>query len=467
MQFINRTQEMQWLHTVSGSNEPALVVVWGRRRVGKSRLLAEWCRKVGGAYWVADESSSPIQRRYLAEELGRVIPGFEAVTYPDWSALLDRLSADARTRNWRGPLVIDEFPYLVSGAPEVPSVLQRWIDREKREGGLQLVLSGSSQRMMMDTILRADAPLYGRADRLFRLEPLSPGFVHQVIKTSQPQSVLDFFTCWGGVPRYWELAQPFGTHYRDAVDELLLSPHGVLHDEVNRLLHLELPTAVPLRPILDAIGLGAHRISEIAGRLQTPATSLSRGLKQLHDLGYLQRELPFGEDPKRSKKALYRLADPFVRLWFRAVAPHRGTLQTASKAVRLQLLDRAWTGLRAQAWEELCRRAVPLLSLNKREWLPPARFWAAGHSEWDLVSAALDGERVLLGECKSLSRPARREDLQKIVRSVTAKTVPPVAVAARREFVLFVPELADDPGPIPPGFTVVDGRQIFSALAKA
>ncbi|MFW5955646.1 MAG: AAA family ATPase, partial [Rhodothermales bacterium] len=140
MEFVNRSNEIRRLLRVTHSGEAALVVVWGRRRLGKSRLLTEWSRRVAGAYWVADESASPIQRRYLAEELESVLPGFSAVTYPDWNALLQRLSRDARYRRWRGPLIIDELPYLVAAAPELPSLLQKWVDREKREGGMVLAL---------------------------------------------------------------------------------------------------------------------------------------------------------------------------------------------------------------------------------------------------------------------------------------------------------------------------------------
>ena len=168
MKFIDREEETGRLDRIAGGNQAALAVVWGRRRLGKSRLLTEWCRKHGGTYWVADESAAAIQRRYLADEMDTVFPGFSLVVYPDWTALFTRLSTEASQRSWRGPLVLDEFPYLVAAAPELPSILQRWVDREKRTGGVVLALSGSSQRMMMSHILNSDAPLYGRADEILK-----------------------------------------------------------------------------------------------------------------------------------------------------------------------------------------------------------------------------------------------------------------------------------------------------------
>ncbi len=468
MRFIDRKPEMQRLMRAAKAEGAGLVVVWGRRRLGKSRLLTEWCKQTTGTYWVADESAPAIQRQYLAEALSGIFPGFADVAYPDWAALLNRLSHDARQANWRGPLVLDEFPYLITGAPELPSVLQSWIDREKREGGILLALSGSSQRMMMDSVLNAEAPLYGRADQILKLEPLLPGHICDAWKLASPQSMLDCYTCWGGVPRYWELAHPFHTRHRDALDELVLSPLGVLHDEIDRLLRQEMPSAIPLRPILDAIGMGAHKSSEIAARLQTPATSLTRSLQQLQQLGYVHRDVPYDENEKRSKKALYHLADPFLRLWFKVVAPHRGRLRTAHKSARLQLLDTCWAHLRAQAWEELCRLAVPHLGLFNRQWQPAGRYWKGNQHEWDVATTSLDHEITILGECKSLARAAVDADIDTIVRALMAKSIPAHLRADQRcEYVIFVPELKLKSRSLPAGVTVVDGHGLFAALTEA
>lgn len=113
MKFVDRKQEMKRLMQAANYKSAGLVVVWGRRRLGKSRLLTEWCKQTNGIYWVADESAPAIQRQYLAETLMAAFPGFADVSYPDWSSLLDRLSREARHADWHGPLVLDEFPYLI------------------------------------------------------------------------------------------------------------------------------------------------------------------------------------------------------------------------------------------------------------------------------------------------------------------------------------------------------------------
>ena len=450
------------------SGSAGMVVVWGRRRLGKSRLLTEWCAKHNGTYLVADESSSAIQRQYLATELETVFAGISSVVYPDWTTLLDRISSEASQNKWKGPLVLDEFPYLVAQSPELPSILQRWIDREKRNGGIVLALSGSSQRMMQSSILNSSAPLYGRANEILRLEPILPGYICKALSENASESLLDFYTCWGGVPRYWELAVPFGVDYINAVDDLILSPLGVLHDEIDRLLRQEIPSAVPLRPILDAIGLGANKSSEIAGRLQTSATSITHALKQLQELGYIRREIPYGANEKNSKKSLYKLSDPFLRLWFRVVASHRGALQSSSKAGRLKFLKNVWPQLQAEAWEDLCRQAVPFLSLHNQDWLPAARHWISNGSEWDVVSVSQDSSAILLGECKCLSKKTKQSDINKIIRTIMDKSIPALKgiTKMQKEYMIFVPTTDTSNFSLPPNIHLVDGRKIFKALLQ-
>ena len=458
---------MKRLERLISGGSAGLVVIWGRRRIGKSRLLTEWCRKCRGSYWVADESSAAIQRSYLAVELESLFPGISLVDYPDWSVFLDRISGEARAKKWHGPLVLDEFPYLVAQAPELPSVLQRWVDSEKMSGGITLVLSGSSQCMMQSSILDSSAPLYGRADEIIRLEPILPGYIKRDLLLSDASQALDFYACWGGVPRYWELAESFGTNQMEAVNDLVLSPLGVFHDEVERLLRQEMPSAVALRPILDAIGLGANKSSEIAGRLQVASTSIARPLKQLQDLGYIRREVSYGENEKKSKKSLYKLADPFLRLWFRVVAPHKGVLQTAGSKSRLRFLTNVWSQLRAEAWEDLCRRAIPSLHFADKDWWPAGRHWVSGGSEWDVVSHSLDSSMLLLGECKSLSRRAGQKDINKIIKIVLAKKNPLIRGNAemQKKYLIFVPSIdADRKIVVPDNVHIIDGRQIFDVL---
>jgi AAA+ ATPase superfamily predicted ATPase len=371
---------------------------------------------------VADQSAADVQRRYLAEAVAARLPGFADVAYRDWRGLLTRLARDAAAVGWRGPFVLDELPYLVVVSPELPAILQRWIDHEAAE--LVVVVAGSSQHMMQGLVLDGNAPLFGRAREILEVEPLSPRLLPDALDLGAMEAV-EAFTAWGGVPRYWELANEVEGPLSRRLDRLVLDPLGALHREPDRLIVEELPPATEVRALLDAIGSGAHKVSEIAGRIGRPATSLGRPLKRLQSMGLVRREVPFGEDERSSKRSLYRIADPFTRLWFRVVAPHRALLATATQAGRLGLLGKLWPQLLGEGWEDLCRLLVPRLDPGTPlgaigPWGPASRWWRGGDPEWDLVSRSLDGRRLLVGEAKVSVR-----SVPAAMKALTARPLPP------------------------------------------
>lgn len=442
MEFLSREAELRQLSRLARTPSGGLGVVWGRRRIGKTRLLLHFCQEHDGVYLVFDQSAAEVQRQYVAEALSVRLPGFADVTYPDWRRLLERLARDAALARFKGPIVFDELPYAVQMAPELPSVLQRWIDHDAKSAGLVVALAGSSQRMMQGIVLDASAPLYGRAKVLVDLGPLAPRHLTRVFGKLSPPAQVEAWTAWGGVPRYWELASELGGSARDRLLELVFDPLGALHSEPERILLEEVPSALEVRPLLDAIGAGAHRSSEIAGRLGRPATSLGRPLERLVGMGLVRREVPYGEPERGGKRSLYRIDDPFFRLWFRLVAPHRAQLLMGTRAARGSILDAGFDALVALAWEELCRRQLPTSS-RLGTWGPAQRWWHKTLPEWDLVSDSLDGKRVLVGEARFSRPPFTRQKLERDAKELRARPLPTPLVSGKKELVraLFVPAL--------------------------
>lgn len=462
MHFLNRQDEMRRLDRALGSTQ-GFAAIWGRRRVGKSRLLIEWCRRRGGLYAVADASAPAVQRRYFAAAVAARFPGFADVDYPDWRSFFERLAAEATKAHWPGPLILDELPYLITADPSITTVLQNWLDAAYPRPCL--VVSGSSQQMMHGALLDAGAPLYGRASEAFAVRPLQAGYLRQAFPEAGLRELVSLYALWGGMPRYWELAQPFGCDLDTAVDTLVLDPAGILHDEPGRLLRAETPPATALRPLLDVIGAGAHRASEIGGRLGRPVSSLARPLAMLTAMNLVRREAPFGSDPKTGKRSLYRIDDPFLRLWFRVVAARRAMLAEAPGETRLAHWYRYRPNLEAMAWEELCRMSVPLLHRTDHvlarygPWLPAQRYWHGNNPEFDIVARSVDGRSLLVGEIKWTARTGVNH-----ARLPRGTEVLPGAADCRIVPVLFVPEAGDEAG----AFTdvdILDARSVFDALS--
>ncbi|MEE8348202.1 MAG: ATP-binding protein [Acidobacteriota bacterium] len=399
--FLDRENEKARLQRAFTSNESAFCCLYGRRRCGKSRLLQETLRHRTSVYYVADEREPTLQRAALAAAMEPVLPGFSAVEYPDWDSLFQRWWNDAPPGV---VLALDEFPYLARASSELPSLLQRLVD-QNRASPLHLVICGSSQRMMHGLVLDATAPLYGRAREILHIQSLGAAWIGKALKTSKPAEIVEAYSIWGGVPRYWELAGEYRNSWQ-AVEELVLDPLGVLHNEPRRLLLDDLRETAQAASILSLIGQGCHRMSEIAGRLAKPATSLTRPLARLLELGLIRREQPFGASPRSSKKTLYRIDDPFLAFWFRYVEPNRSRLESGMvKPVKKAILNQ-FGSHRGEIWEHLVRRAFDHLELEGVEWLPAQRWWGTGADrkplEVDVVSESEDGRFLLVGEVKSL-----------------------------------------------------------------
>ena len=395
--FVDRHDELRRLEGALRADIPTLTVIYGRRRCGKSTLIQRVVRR-GDVYFLADQSEQALQIRAMAEAVENVIPGFSQATYPSWDSLLTTLSERVSERQ---AILIDEFPYLVQGAAELPSVIQRLLDRPGPKR-LDWLLCGSSQRMMHSAVLDRAAPLYGRAREILKIRPLMPGWITEALKLDAEAGVAAY-SVWGGIPRYWELAASF-SDLEKAVATLVLDRHGVLHEEPHRLLQEEMRSSIQARSLLVAIGGGCHRLSEIAGRLNRPAVALSRPLSLLIDLGLVRRDIPWGESTRSTKRTLYRIADPFTRFFFRFVTPHQSLLELGQTQA---VCSKAMASLPqhvGETWEDLARESVPFLDLAGETWGAAARWWGTDVNgeamELDVVAESMDGKSLLIGEAK-------------------------------------------------------------------
>lgn len=377
LDFVNRTRELGELEAARRAG--GLLVVYGRRRVGKTRLLRHWLAKQAGLYTQAIEAGVEEQIRQVGQDLRA---GLGSDVLPrTWEELLGLLTLTARGKT----LCLDEFPYLVEGDPSLPSRLQRWLDHERPRGCL-LILSGSSRRMMHDIFLHRAAPLFGRARKVLRIEPMDyAAFCGALDLAPRAPDSFERFALVGGIPRYWELLAP-GKEQTALAEALYFDPAPFLEQEPARLLTDEGVAGRNALAVLEAVGRGAERPSEIAARMGAKQTSLSRLFTQLLDAGLLTRELPYGESLRTSKRVLYRIQDPSLRFWFRVFSPHRSRWASYAPDRKQELLH----AHAASVFEDHCRARYP----------GARRYWEPG-LEFDLVAPDPEREgRLLVAEIK-------------------------------------------------------------------
>ena len=372
--FTNRTRELESLD--ASARVGGLVVLFGRRRVGKTRLLTHWLEKRSGFYSQAIEAAVPMQIEQTVRDIGSALPqGIQPKTWMEFFELLRYGPAET-------VLCLDEFPYLVASDPSLPSVVQRWLDHHRPEG-FTLVLSGSSTGAMNDCFLNRAAPLYQRARKLIHLEPMDyAAFCGACGLDRSSRESFTRYALVGGIPKYWEFVEASATAL-DLAEELFFGRSAFLEDEPVRILREERIAGLTPLSVLEAVGRGASKTSEIAARLGTAQTNLGRTLQQLLDASLLEREIPFGESLRTTKKTHYRIGDPALRFWFRVYSPHRSLWHRLTIEEKTKLLhDHA-----ATVFEDYCRSRHP----------DAARYWEAG-AEFDFLRK--DGDGVVVSEVK-------------------------------------------------------------------
>lgn len=377
LKFVNRQAEL--LELDKAAPRGGLVVVYGRRRVGKTRLLRHWLRNRDGLYSQAIEAQRDLQIQQVFQDLR---PQLDTQLVPKtWSELLEILALQKKT--W--VLCLDEFPYLTAVDNSLPSQLQKWLDHSIPQGCL-MVLAGSSTRMMSAAFLNRAAPLYGRAQKLLHVRPMDYGaFCQACHQNAAEPEAFEKFSCVGGIPKYWEFIEP-AQDVAGLAEELYFDFAPYMEQEPQRILRDEGVTGINAVAALEAVGRGAERPSEIAARLGTAQTNLSRLLQQLLDVSILSRELPYGESVRSTKKIHYRIDDPTLRFWYRVYSPHQSLWRTYPKLLKKKLIhDHA-----SSVFEDFCRARCP----------GARRFWEAG-VELDLVAPdPEDSRRLLVAEIK-------------------------------------------------------------------
>jgi AAA+ ATPase superfamily predicted ATPase len=426
--FINREDELSFLERCWSSEEPQLLVVYGRRRVGKTALLARFGEQRAAVHYLATRLPEAQQLRELGRELGAAVnePLFLGDGFSSW----DQLFAWMAGTGERTAVMIDEFPYLVEANPALPSLLQRAWDRQLSRSSSFLVLCGSSIAMMEREVLAERAPLYGRRTGQLRVRPLSFGHAAGFLDGFTFADQVRAWSMLGGVP-YYLLLFDSSKSLEANLHATFLDLGAPLRDEVEFLLRQELREPRVYFGILTAIAAGKRKLSEILNATGLPAPTVSKYLAVLQGLDLVVREVPATEPrPEKSKKGLYAIADPFVRFWFRHIMPGRALLETGRTdqlaATILADLDR----LASEAYEEICRDEVRHGLLDQWcgvAWERVGRWWDP-QSELDILAfSAADGRATLLGEVKWSRRPVGRDilaDLEAKAARVAADSAP-------------------------------------------
>lgn len=424
--FVDRHEELTFLNTLLLRQRPGpaqLVLLYGRRRVGKTALLRYWAQQSGQpyTYWVADKEPPALQRRSLFATL-MDMPEEQATAFDNWPAFWRWLAPRLAAQSEPSILILDELPYTAAADPALLSALQHAWDQHLKDSKVTLVLCGSQIRIM-ESILQQQSPLFGRFTGQWHLQPLPFYSLHEFFPQWTADERVALYALAGGIPAYLEWLNP-ALNLVGNIREVILSPGSIFVAEPELLLYDELRDLQTYLAVLRAIGNGHHSLNEISDACLIGATGLTFHLGRLQELRLVERRLPVTlttAQQRRSKQGRYHLSDPYFRFYFRFLFPHqKSLLRTEETITHIQSELRAFVGL---AFEELARQWVAQQSRANRLPLPVqtvGSHWSR-HVQVDVVAINWDSRDILLGECKWGTDKVDRQVVRELIEQKGAQ----------------------------------------------
>lgn len=415
--FIGRDRELAMLNREYSRNAYGCIVLYGRRRVGKTALINEFCKDKPAIVFSALKGGE----RDNLRELSRVISEYQygldheiAASFSDFRSALAAISRLAKGSHI--VFCIDELPYLAVSIPSALSMLQHFLDSEAKEKKLFIILSGSSMSFMEEGVLSEKSPIYGRRTGQIRLQPFDYLECAQWFPSLSNEEKAVLYGITGGVPYYMECFTRKGS-IREAVIESVLSANGLLFAEPSFLLREELKDSFVYDSILRAIAEGHTRMSEISSALGIESGMCSTYMKSLIELGFIRKETPVGNH--NGRRTLYRIDDFFLLFWFRFVYRFSSSIASGrGEEVYDRIISERINEYMGPVFERMVQdfilryASLPFLIEESGRW------WGGNprtrkEAEIDVVAlSAEDHEEGIIASCKYRNRQMDSDELE-------------------------------------------------------
>lgn len=361
-EFVGRRLELELLDNLWQTPRATLLILYGRRRVGKTRLLTHWLRlhTDRGLYWVAEPTTSLEQLRSFSQALYNYdtpdSPAPEDYTYATWEQAFRELAKLAQDQ--RLVLFLDEVTYITSVNPNFIGIFQKAWDQWLSKSNLMLVLSGSQMGTMQRQMLAYDAPLYGRATAHINLPPMPFWTTKEFFPERTARERVSIFTVWGGIPAYWERLSPELPFIENLRRQLLPSNMWMM-DEPSFLLKDFVSDTNNYISILRSLAQGAHTTGRIVTRTGLAKGHITFYLSVLRDTGFVIRDVPVTEKEADSRRGRYYVTDPYLRFYYHFLAPYQSKLALgAQEELLTDIRDKMPAFIQAYTWRELCREWI-------------------------------------------------------------------------------------------------------------
>lgn len=422
--FFGRTQELTLLDQMHAQKHAQLLILYGRRRIGKTALLQAWRHRAlqpdNHLYWMATQTTRINQLRDFSQAITRfrnpAIPLDSTFSYASWEdafAVVIQL-----TQEKRFVLMLDEFTYVMQANPEIPSILQRLWDHQLKSTKLFLILTGSLAGIIQRSSLNYQAPLYGRATATLKLQPLSFGTLVDLLPSMTTEQRVAVFAITGGIPAYIERFDDELNLINNLKTYIITPLNAMLNDGVF-LLREQIDEPRTYLAILTAMANGNYKLSDIATAAGVERSNTNKYLAVLRELGYVERIVPVTlRHPERSKRGRHVIVDPYLRFYFRFLRPYLSDIENGRYKRVIRLLEAHLTDfIGAHTFEELCRDWMA--EQNDLNELPVSLDRIGSHwgktAQIDVVGINWRTKQILFGECKWGRQSIKADVIEKLI----------------------------------------------------
>jgi len=417
--FADRETELKFLEEHYKTKTAELIVIYGRRRVGKTEFTIQFSKNKPHIYFLADQRPETELIQELKQQMSLYLQNesFAKLAIHDWIELFNEFTK--WNKSTHTIIIIDEFPVLIEINHAVPSIFQKIWDQNLKDTPTMLILLGSSIAMMETEVLNYKSPLYGRRTAQWKLTPLKMHHLKQFFPHYNLETLIHVYACLGGVPAYIKKFNPQNSFWQN-VQQKILTKGEFLYEEAEFLLREELREPRNYNIILKAIAQEAQTYGEILNKTSIDKSMLSKYASVLEDLGFIKRTQPIGTIPKPRKRQ-YSIADNYLNFWFKYVFPNKTELEAGNSETVLNKIKQNYNTHLGHIFEQVTTEFLTEMKTNHKltfTFTSIGKWWFK-NTEIDLI--ALDEEKQTATFIETKWSNLNKQDCQRILQNLKTK----------------------------------------------
>lgn len=402
--FVDRKNEIDFLNQEYAKKESSLIILYGRRRIGKTSLIKEFGKNKNMIYFLATEESEAQNREMLKNIIASNLKNdlLNSMKVDNWEILFKTIISDKSED--KKIIVLDEFQYLGKANPSFPSIFQKIWDQILKDENVMVILCGSLINMMESQTLNYTSPLYGRRTGQIKLKQIPfENYSEFFKKKMKEKELIEKYAVTGGIPKYIESFKEEDNIFNE-IKKYIMNKQSYLYEEPNFLLQNEVTEVGSYFSIIKSIAAGNRKLGNISSNLSVSPTNLSKYLQTLINLDILEREVPITElNPEKSKKGQYKIKDNFISFWFQFIYPNRALLEMDKTDIVLKKIKSNFIDNHVSfIYEDICKQKMWNLIADgtlEVQYNKIGRWWN-NSAEIDIVGLNEEENSIIFGECK-------------------------------------------------------------------